>query len=626
MKFSTYKYFFSLLLLMQLSVNAQSITSISENTNNLNVLKESSWFLDKNSQKSVSDILQKSILFQNSTKDFFNFGYIFKDTLWIKSILKNTSNKQIIRYFTLDAPNLAVCDFYEIDANNTLKRKEKNGVLQRKKFKNELFFTFEVSLRPHEEKTFLFALRPMTHSLHFHLKLQDYKMYKNEELRHQLLLTVFFSILLVAFIYAISISIHSDNSSYFYYALFIAMIFIHHLSLSGMIAYFLQNNQTLIYQQAYMPVYYLATVVFSIFLFTNKFLNLHNYKKIYYSFVLVMFLIVLIVLFNSHQNYLLKYMTPLAIVFALYLEAVSIYLAVTKKEKYAKYFAFIWGVSLGGMIFTMLYYVGFLSKPIAYLFEITVIFEIFSFSIILSRQIHTLQRENQHKNNHLQRQNKLAAMGEMLQNIAHQWRQPLSELNAVAMKIDADFYTKKITPKTLDTDIERIETITQHMSQTIENFSNYFKESSKNITVAKLEDLISQALRLIDTKLQTITVKVDISQSISAKINSNDFIQVLHVLLINAVDAFKNKNMEYRKIHITLKNADGKAIIEVEDNAGGIDTTILEKIFEPYFTTKFKSNGIGIGLYMAKMLVENSLKGELYVKNTQKGALFSIIL
>ncbi|WP_434658362.1 ATP-binding protein [Sulfurimonas sp. NW9] len=313
-------------------------------------------------------------------------------------------------------------------------------------------------------------------------------------------------------------------------------------------------------------------------------------------------------------------------IFALYLEAVSIYLAVTKKEKYAKYFAFIWGVSLGGMIFTMLYYVGFLSKPIAYLFEITVIFEIFSFSIILSRQIHTLQRENQHKNNHLQRQNKLAAMGEMLQNIAHQWRQPLSELNAVAMKIDADFYTKKITPKTLDTDIERIETITQHMSQTIENFSNYFKESSKNITVAKLEDLISQALRLIDTKLQTITVKVDISQSISAKINSNDFIQVLHVLLINAVDAFKNKNMEYRKIHITLKNADGKAIIEVEDNAGGIDTTILEKIFEPYFTTKFKSNGIGIGLYMAKMLVENSLKGELYVKNTQKGALFSIIL
>lgn len=625
MQYFTSKITLFLLLFLPFSLSAK-IISIDKNTTDINILKESSYFLDNETQLSPNKVLQSPLLFKKSTKEFLNFGYIFKDTLWVKAIIQNSSDKSLTRYFTINAPNLSICNLYILDKNNNLEAKKKSGVFQRKTFKSELFLHFKISLLPHEKKIFIFEMHPLTHSLHFHIQLQSYDKYKITELHHQLLLTLFFSILLVTFVYTISISIYSDNQIYPYYAFFIIMIFIHHLSLSGMMAYLLQDNQTLIYQESYMPIYYLAAVVFAIFLFVNKFLHLHNYKKIYFTFQLLMLLITIIFLFNSSENYLLKYMTPLAIFFAFYLEVVSIYLSIKQKEIYAKYFAYIWGISLSGMIFTMLYYLGILTKQLDYLFEVTVVFEIFAFSIILSKQIHTLQEENHTKNTYLQRQTKLAAMGEMLQNISHQWRQPLSELNAVAMKIDADFYTKKITKQTLDKDIERIEHITEHMSQTIENFNDYLKESSQKEVLVNLSEVIYQTIRLINTKLETIHIKVDIKTSVQIKLIPNILIQILHILLINSTDALKNRELGYKKITLTLKEKEKKIFIEVEDNAGGIDEKIINKIFEPYFTTKFQSNGIGIGLYMAKMLVENSLKGELHVQNTKEGALFSIII
>jgi signal transduction histidine kinase len=615
--------FFIFLLFSQIVLNADVI-QIKQDTKDIDLLEKSSIYLDKNSEKSIDDIVQLDKKFHSCKRDFLNFGYIFKDTVWLKIVLKNSSNKLLTRYIVLDEPNIDIVNLYSLQ-NGTL-LKQTAGTWQRKEFSNELNSNFKITLPPNEKRIFYIELKPLTHSLHFHLHLQEYKFYTMQEIKHQLFLTIFFSILLVVFIYTVSIAINSDNNIYYYYAFFISAVFLHHFSLTGMIHYFLPTNREWLILQSYMPPYYLALVIFAIFLFANKFLHLYKYPRLYRPLQFLIFLVILLLIFNSSQNYLLSYLTPLAIVFALYLESVSIYLYIKKQELYAKYFVMIWGISLSGMIVTMLYYVGVLSQPIAYLFEITILLEVFAFSIILARQIKSLQEDMQKKSVYLQRQSKMAAMGEMIQNIAHQWRQPLSEINAVMMKIDTDFYTNKLTKKSLQHDTQRVEMLTEHMSETLESFSNYFQRDERE-EIEDLVEVIYQAVRLLETELLDIDVKVNIKEfGLKMKIDKGYLIQVLNIILMNAVDVLNMRNISQKEITITLKCSNKRNIIEIEDNAGGIKDEYLSKIFQANFTTKKEKGGLGIGLYMAKMLIEDSMQGELYVQNQENGARFIILL
>jgi len=596
---------------------------IDKNLKNLNILKESSYILDKESSLNIKHILEKSLEFKSIKTDFLNFGYIFKDTLWVQFTLKNSSKEDILKYLVMNEPNIYILNLYTFNDGDI--KKIKNGVFHREKFKKELFFKFPLTLSANEERTFYLEVKPITHSLHFQLNIQSYEVFKEHEISHQLSLTLFFSILIVIFIYNLSIAINSKSDIYYYYAFFLFTIFIHHLSLTGMINYVLPENLEIIRLQGFFPLYYLGVVVIAMFLFVKKFLNLEDYKYLYRPLQLIIATVFLLIIFNSKENYLLYIMTPLAVVFAIYLEIIGIYLFFNTKEKYAKYFVLIWGISLTGMVITMLYYVGVLSKQIPYLFETTILLEIFSFSIILAKQIDQFQKEKMIQDKMLQEQSKLASMGEMIQNISHQWRQPLSEINAVMMKIDADYYTKRLTEKTLETNIQRVELLTQHMSDTIESFNNYFKKN-KQIEVNCISDTIYKSLKILDTHLKDVRVKMNVNDIINLKIDSQHLIQVMHILLNNSLDIFNHKELIYKKIYITIKKEEDMNIIEVEDNAGGIDENIIEKIFEPYFTTKFKKNGIGIGLYMANMIVTDSLKGAIQVSNTKEGAKFTITI
>jgi C4-dicarboxylate-specific signal transduction histidine kinase len=285
----------------------------------------------------------------------------------------------------------------------------------------------------------------------------------------------------------------------------------------------------------------------------------------------------------------------------------------------------IWSISLAGIMGTILYYVGFLLSPIPYLLEFTLIVEVLSFSMVLATKMEDSQKEKLKKEKIILEQSKLASMGEMLQNISHQWRQPLSEINAVVMKIDADFSKKRLDADSLENDLQRVENITNHMSQTIESFSAYFKES-KELDLTTIEQVLHKALDIIQNRLKDIDITILIEDRTLLSLNTSDFIQVILVLLNNGVDAMQLKDIREKKIIIRVKKVEDKSILEIEDNGGGVKQDIFEKIFEPYFTTKFKSDGIGIGLYMAKRLVEDSLKGEIAVQNTQTGAKLSIRL
>ena len=222
-------------------------------------------------------------------------------------------------------------------------------------------------------------------------------------------------------------------------------------------------------------------------------------------------------------------------------------------------------------------------------------------------------------------QNKLASMGVMINNIAHQWRQPLTQLSAILVNIqlhaDKDKLTKeKLTAKTQEAN----EQIT-FMSNTIDDFRNFFSEG-KAIRDYQIEETIKYAKHLVCASLHAHQVElvIDIKDNYTLSGFPNEITQALINIINNAKDALVQREVENRRITIKTFIKDEKKYLVVDDNAGGIDKDIINKIFDPYFSTKHPSIGTGIGLCMSKVIIEKNNKGHICVENLEHGASFII--
>ncbi len=215
----------------------------------------------------------------------------------------------------------------------------------------------------------------------------------------------------------------------------------------------------------------------------------------------------------------------------------------------------------------------------------------------------------------LAQQAKMAAMGEMLGNIAHQWRQPLSVITTVAtgMKLQKEF--ENLDDKTFDEAIDNITNSAKYLSKTIDDFRNFFK-SDKNETYFSVKESFEKVFKLIDVQFKNHEI-IFIKDINDFQIYGfeNEFIQVLINILNNAKDALLDKENP-KLIFITTKNDKNNLIITIKDNGGGIENDILDKICEPYFTTKHQSTGTGIGLYMTEEIVEKHMNGSLDIHNS----------
>ncbi|MFA9239177.1 MAG: ABC transporter substrate-binding protein [Candidatus Paceibacteria bacterium] len=250
----------------------------------------------------------------------------------------------------------------------------------------------------------------------------------------------------------------------------------------------------------------------------------------------------------------------------------------------------------------------------------------------LYKKVEIEMKKNEEKHRISIQQSRMASMGEMLENIAHQWRQPLSTISVAASGIELKKELNILNDEELDDALRHIKNATQYLSNTIEDFRNFFSKDkiSSNInirnTINKTIDLVSSTFAK-----EEITLVRNI-QDINFSSFENELIQVLMNILINAKDALENK--QSKLIIIKVKQHKNNIIITIKDNAGGINEDIIDKIFEPYFTTKHQFNGTGIGLYMSKLISEKHLDGEIIVRNVSfefnntiyQGALFKIIL
>ena len=251
----------------------------------------------------------------------------------------------------------------------------------------------------------------------------------------------------------------------------------------------------------------------------------------------------------------------------------------------------------------------------------------------LNEKIKIEMKKNEEKTRISIQQSRMASMGEMLENIAHQWRQPLSTISVAASGIEIKKELNILNDEDLSDSLRHIKNATQYLSNTIDDFRNFFVKdkipSNINIknTLNKTIDLISSTLAK-----EEITLIRNI-QNINFTSYENELIQVLMNIFINAKDALANRKSE-KLIIVVIKQIEDNLVIKIKDNAGGVDSSIIDKIFEPYFTTKHQFNGTGIGLYMSKLIVEKHLIGEISVKNidfifnskTYRGALFELVL
>ena len=215
-------------------------------------------------------------------------------------------------------------------------------------------------------------------------------------------------------------------------------------------------------------------------------------------------------------------------------------------------------------------------------------------------------------------QSKMASMGEMIGNIAHQWRQPLSVISTCAsgykfIKEMEDYKDDKLY-ETLDMIIEN----TQYLSKTIDDFRNFFK-ADKVLEEFLVNDSILSVLKLSKSSIQNHNIQVETKFQEDIKVYGypNEFLQVLLNVFNNAKDVLKDRNNNERFIEVKTFIKNKKAVIEISDSGGGIDEAIISKIFEPYFTTKHKSQGTGIGLYMSHQIIFEHMKGEIYAKNIE---------
>jgi len=249
------------------------------------------------------------------------------------------------------------------------------------------------------------------------------------------------------------------------------------------------------------------------------------------------------------------------------------------------------------------------------------------FNLTLEKRIQEAVAELRQKDQIMINQSRLAAMGEMIGNIAHQWRQPLNALGLLIYNIKDTFQFSTLNAEYLDQAVADGNRMVQNMSTTISDFSNFFRPDKEFVAFSATKQ-IRAAILLVESSYKNcdIAIHLDAPNDLELMGFPNEYSQVLLNLLSNAKEAVLGRNQLHqqlsRRVEIRLTERDGYGCVTVADNGGGISALILDMIFDPYFSTK--DRGSGIGLYMSKMIIERNMYGSITARNIEEGAEFTV--
>ena len=240
---------------------------------------------------------------------------------------------------------------------------------------------------------------------------------------------------------------------------------------------------------------------------------------------------------------------------------------------------------------------------------------------------HNVQAELRDKEMLLLHQNRLAAMGEMIGNIAHQWRHPLNTLGLLAQDLTMTYKIGGFSQEYLALQVRKMLDTIDHMSQTIDDFRNFFRPYKEKADFKVLE-MVRKTICLLEGNLKAHQITTEVKSSGDPVVHGypNEFSQVLVNIMVNARDALVAQEVASPKIRIEVGVEGERTVVTITDNAGGIPEEVLSRIFDPYFTTKGADQGTGVGLFLSKTIIEKNMGGTLSAGNVGPGAQFRIVI
>ncbi len=246
---------------------------------------------------------------------------------------------------------------------------------------------------------------------------------------------------------------------------------------------------------------------------------------------------------------------------------------------------------------------------------------------LLEKRIAETVNDLRQKDELLIQQGRMAAMGEMINNIAHQWRQPLNNIGLIVQSLQLTFKAGTLTTEIMHKDIANTMQLLQQMSATIDDFRNFFSQD-KVLQTFTVNKAIKRSLNFMlpSLKNSNIVVRCDEQPDVQAEGYPGEYTQAMLNIFTNAKDVLLEREIAMPCIDIRIFSENGRSVVTITDNGGGIPETVLPKIFDPYFTTKGNGIGTGIGLFMSKVIIEKNMQGRLTASNAESGAEFRIEL
>ncbi len=585
-----------------------------------------------------------------------------KDYLWHRLRIKNTSDntKQVFLHSETSYLELGI-NFYEV--NN-------------KKVINTLLIDLTKGKEAAEKMTGSLAIFPLTiksgetttvyiNSFNDTMRFLSFTLYdeKNSRKTHKnqiLLSSILAGMMLALTFYHLVFFIVTKNKEYFYYVLYLLSSSLVILQISGMLAnavgfYYSLENEYWLLALSTLPLF-LALFIKTIFN-TNDSPH-YKYENMLLNFIVGVFTVMFIIGLMD-MTVAISIMPYPYIVFFISIIIISLSMII-KKDSLAHYFLFGTIIFMGCNILNDLYVMSILPYSLFIINApgIGITVEAIALAIMLSHRLKSYQEESiisrlnakeqeriKQQNMQLQEkitsavgkirkkdkllfeQNKLASMGQMLEHIAHQWRQPLSQINSSVLLMDSYLDKKEMSSETLSGSLDEIENQTQYLSNTIDSFRDYYRNNDDD-ELLTLKDTIENALVILHASftLKHVEIISHIECCALYKGNDDKIKQVLIAILNNAIDVFNKNEVINPSISIKAHETGEQIIIELCDTGGGIDEKNKDLIFDKYFSTKEMNNKGGLGLYMAKSLLEEDELGSLSVTNTHLGACFKMTL
>jgi len=606
------------------------------------------FYEDKSGKLTLEEVQKKN--FTKHEQQTASFGFT-SSVYWFKIPVDVKKDARGFKWWlNVSYPLLDEVDLYTCDKNDTLISLKKSGKARPFSERELKDRTFNFQIDPTKEQVLYLRVNTQS-SMQVPIHIQSSESLISDR-QHLLILSgIYYGLFILIFFYNLVSFIYTRSRKYFLYLIFISSFIIYQLSLDGLGMEFLWSDwEWMIFHGngTMMSVSMLAIIMFSRnFLMTSSFTPMID--KLLVLLAAILSVLAVTAIFRPYGE-LILYLAIIALVIPPLLLTAGI-IAYRKKFYPARFYIAGWGSFLGGSVlfamnkfawiegFEFLSYAQQVGSALEMLFlswaladlqkqsEREYLTKLSGLNVLLQDKVDESLSQLRQNDQVLIEKSRLAAMGEMIEQIAHQWRQPLHALSLLNQDLYFKVQLKTVKQEDYENIHDKMNEQLQYMSQTIDDFRNFSKPNKQEENFF-IEEVIESALNLNEGSLKYAKVRASL---ISDKEHAvfgmrHEMMQVFMNLIKNAQDVVLDRKILDPWLIFTIKEKDERLEITVEDNAKGIEKEKINDVFEPYFSTKTMQEGSGIGLYMCKEIIQKSFLGKMNVKNSVNGALFTIIL